>query len=70
MATVYRAHEGDLDRCVALKVRPPEFLHDTGFAERSQREARILARLEHPHVVPIPWRARHVDTGSIYFEAR
>ena len=73
MATVYKAHEAGLDRCVALKVLPPEFLHDTGFAERFQREARILARLEHPHIVPIyasgidegiPWMALRLFNGG------
>ena len=53
MATVYRAYEPALDRHVALKVLPREFLHDPGFAERFTREARAIARLEHPNIVPI-----------------
>lgn len=53
MAVVYRAHDRQLDREVALKVLPRNLLHDAGFIERFQREGRIAARLEHPHIVPI-----------------
>ena len=53
MASVYRAYEPALDRYVALKVLPREFLHDPGFAERFQREAKVIAKLEHPNIVPI-----------------
>jgi serine/threonine protein kinase len=53
MATVLRAYEPALDRYVALKVLPREFLHDPDFAERFKREARAIARLEHPNIVPI-----------------
>jgi serine/threonine-protein kinase len=54
MATVYEAKEGKpLDRTVALKVLPPEFLHDETFAARFEHEARIVASLEHPNIVPI-----------------
>jgi serine/threonine-protein kinase len=75
MATVYRAHDPALDRDVALKVLPAEFLHDPTFAERFRQEARVAARLEHPHVVPIhgfgidegrPWMAlRLLGGGSL-----
>ena len=75
MATVYRAHDPALDRHVALKVLPAEFLHDPTFAERFRQEARVAARLEHPHVVPIhgfgidegrPWMAlRLLGGGSL-----
>jgi len=51
MGTVYRAHDRELDRPVALKVLT---LEDGGrTADRLRREARILARLEHPGVVPV-----------------
>src|SRR5687768_17274330 len=53
MATVYEALDTRLDRAVALKVLPPEFLHDRSFAMRFEQEARIIARLEHPNIVPI-----------------
>jgi len=49
MGTVYLARDQDLDREVALKV-----VHGgSGLAERTVREARILARLEHPGIVPV-----------------
>jgi TonB family protein len=53
MATVYEAYDSSLERSVALKVLPPEFLHDDSFARRFRREARVIARLEHPNIVPI-----------------
>ena len=53
MASVYRAFEAALDRDVALKVLPREFLHDPDFAERFKREAKAIAKLEHPNIVPI-----------------
>ena len=75
MAAVYRAYEPSLDRRVALKVLPAALLHDESFVARFHREARLAARLEHPHVVPIhahgieqgrPWMAlRLVSGGSL-----
>ena len=53
MASVFKAYEASLDRYVALKVLPPEFLHDPTFAERFRREAQTIARLEHPQIIPI-----------------
>ena len=40
MASVYEAYEAKLDRYVALKVLPREFLHDPDFARRFDREAK------------------------------
>lgn len=75
MATVYKCHEPGLDRYVAVKVLPREFLHEEAFAERFRQEARVIARLEHPNIVPIhafgiedgiPWMAmRFVPGGSL-----
>lgn len=53
MAVVYRARERALDREVAIKILPVQFAFDEGFIERFQREGRIAAGLEHPHIVPI-----------------
>ncbi|MBI5961157.1 MAG: serine/threonine protein kinase, partial [Chloroflexi bacterium] len=53
MATVYKAYHANLDRYVAMKVLHPAFKEDPGFLERFKREARIVARLEHPNIVPI-----------------
>ncbi len=52
MGTVYRAHDGSLNRDVALKVLRAD-LADPSAAARLEREARILARLEHPGIVPV-----------------
>ncbi len=74
MATVYEAYEGGvLDRVVALKVLPPEFLHDGTFASRFAQEARFAAALEHSNIVPIyasgindgiPWMSMRLLTGG------
>ncbi|MCC6261321.1 MAG: protein kinase [Anaerolineales bacterium] len=53
MATVYKAYHAALDRYVALKVLHPAFHQDQTFTARFQREARVVAKLEHPHIVPI-----------------
>lgn len=53
MATVYRAYQPKLDRSVAIKVMHKMFLEDAGFTARFEREARIVARLDHPNIVPI-----------------
>ena len=53
MSTVYLAHQPSMDRVVAIKVLPREFLHDDTFLTRFQREVRTIARLEHLHILPI-----------------
>ena len=53
MATVWKAYHPALDRYVAIKVLHPSFKEDPQFAARFQREARIVAKLSHPHIVPI-----------------
>ncbi len=53
MATVFKAYHASLDRYVALKVLHPAFREDQTFTSRFQREARVVARLEHPNIVPI-----------------
>ena len=53
MATVYKAYHERLDRHVAIKILHDTFARDDSFLERFEREARIVARLEHPHIVPI-----------------
>jgi serine/threonine protein kinase len=53
MATVYKAYHASLDRYVALKVLHPAFHQDETFTARFQREARVVARLEHPNIVPV-----------------
>lgn len=53
MATVYRAYQPSVDRYVAVKVIRPSIAEDEGAMARFQREARVVARLEHPHVLPV-----------------
>jgi serine/threonine-protein kinase len=53
MATVFKAYHAALDRYVAIKVLHPAFLEDPSFLTRFQREARLVAKLEHPNIVPI-----------------
>lgn len=53
MATVYRARDPRFDREVALKVLPREMLHDPQFRTRFEREAKTIAMLEHPAIVPV-----------------
>ncbi len=53
MGVVYKARQKELDRLVALKILRPDFENDPGFAERFQREARALAKLNHPHIVTV-----------------
>ena len=53
MGAVYKARQTKLDRLVALKIMRPESADDVTFAERFNREARTLARLNHPHIVSV-----------------
>lgn len=53
MATVYLARQDRLDRLVALKLMHQTFLSDNNFVERFAREARIVASLDHPNIVPL-----------------
>ena len=49
MGAVYKARQPGLDRLVAVKILPPEVSRDPAFAERFNREAKALARLNHPN---------------------
>ena len=49
MGEVYRARDTKLDRDVALKVLPEAFTSDPDRLARFEREARVLASLNHPH---------------------
>ena len=53
MGVVYKARQISLNRVVAIKVLAPEREHDARFAERFAREAELLAKLSHPHIVTI-----------------
>lgn len=58
MGQVYRARDTRLERTVALKVLPADMAPDPEHVARFMQEARIMARLDHPQVVPV-W-----DVGS------
>jgi serine/threonine protein kinase len=53
MGAVYKARQKQLDRLVALKILPPGVSHDPSFAQRFEREAKALAKLQHPHIVTL-----------------
>jgi serine/threonine protein kinase len=53
MGRVYRALHIALDRIVALKVIRPEIASDDSFRQRFRREARLIASIDHPSVVPV-----------------
>ena len=53
MGEVYRARDTTLKRDVALKVLPAAFLRDPEHKARFQREAEVLASLDHPNIGPI-----------------
>jgi serine/threonine protein kinase len=53
MGVVYKADDTLLDRVVALKVLPPRLCEQDEFLRRFAREARLLARIQSPHVVTV-----------------
>ncbi len=53
MAVVYRAIQQPLNREVALKVLNPALKSDSAFLKRFEQEAKTLARLDHPNILPI-----------------
>jgi eukaryotic-like serine/threonine-protein kinase len=53
MGEVYRAHDAKLSRDVAVKVLPQIFRVDPGRRARFDREARLLASLNHPHIAAV-----------------
>ena len=53
MAVVFKATEVGLRRVVALKVLPPELGLTARAAERFKREARMVAEIDHPNIIPV-----------------
>jgi serine/threonine protein kinase len=53
MATIYKAYQPGLDRIVAIKVLPEYLLAQAGFLERFKIEAQAIAKLDHPHILPV-----------------
>jgi eukaryotic-like serine/threonine-protein kinase len=58
MSTVYRAFDTVLERPVAIKLMHREIASDSDQLERFRREARSVARLNHPHIVTV------IDAGE------
>jgi serine/threonine protein kinase len=53
MGEVWRAHDAETDRVVAIKLLPAHFSGNQDFKQRFRREAHAAARLNSPHVIPI-----------------
>src|SRR5258708_4170228 len=53
MASVYKGYDMNLDRWVAVKVLHEHLVEETGFKERFEREAKVVARLNHPNIVQV-----------------
>jgi DNA-binding SARP family transcriptional activator/ABC-type glycerol-3-phosphate transport system substrate-binding protein len=64
----YRAYQPAVGREVAITVIPPERADDPAFIRRFEAEAELVARLEHPHIVPLYdyWR----EPGAAYLVTR
>jgi formylglycine-generating enzyme required for sulfatase activity len=53
MATVWKAYHAAMDRYVAIKMLPYQFAQREEFLARFRQEARVIAKLEHPHILPV-----------------
>ncbi len=69
MAVVYRAYQPSVERDVAIKVITQAIVHDADAIERFQHEARLIARLEHPHILPVYDFDGGTLTRALEFEA-
>ena len=68
MGCVYLARQPRLDRMVAVKILPKELARDEKFAERFSREARAMARLNHPNIVRVYDFGTAGDIGFLIME--
>ncbi len=53
MAKVYKAYQSGLDRMVAVKILPDTYAEDENYLKRFDQEARLIASLEHAHILPV-----------------
>lgn len=65
MGAVYSAVQTSLDRRVAIKILPPDLGADPVFVEGFHREARLLGKLQHPHIVAVYDFGRN-DLGHLF----
>jgi Tol biopolymer transport system component len=68
MGEVYQAHDTKLGRDVAIKVLPEAFAHDAERLSRFQREAKMLAALNHPNIATIHGLEQSGDTSYLVME--
>lgn len=68
MATVYKARQPSMDRFVAIKVISGDLLDNPEFIARFEREARMIARLQHAHILPVYDYGR--DNETLYLVMR
>src|SRR6201984_580156 len=68
MGEVYQAHDTKLGRDVAIKVLPEAFAHDAERLSRFQREAKMLAALNHPNIATIHGLEKSNDTSYLVME--
>ncbi len=66
MGAVYQAKQIELDRLVAIKLLPLEISADKEFADRFRREARAMAKLDHPNIVSV-FDFGATKEGHLYF---
>src|SRR5207248_6043719 len=68
MSSVFRAHDRQLERDVAIKILHEHFADDPEYLERFRREARAVARLSHPNIVTVIDRGDDGGRQFIVFE--
>ena len=68
MGEVYRARDTKLGRDVAIKVLPPEFTRSADRRARFEREARLLAALNHPHIAQVYGFEESEGTAGLVME--
>jgi len=67
-STIYKAYQSKLDRYVAIKVLSPHVVDQEGFLDRFTQEARAVAQLDHPNIVPVYDFDQTGDVAYIVFK--
>src|SRR6266705_2880942 len=68
MGEVYKATDSRLNRSVAIKVLPPHFTDNLEMKQRFDREAQVIAGLNHPHICTLYDVGRQGDTDFLVME--